>query len=200
MSQTDCHKATFVRIIFLYLESAVTTFLAYFISCLYIAGSHQMLRTGTSWHLQLLHFKARLALTFLKCVAIHILLISCLEFFISGRNCGEVFKGVQGVLDCQKTPDLDKSQWTVQTSAWGNENFPDSVLLEVECLVKSSYSFYSRTSLPTLISSLLWCLFQSLAPLAMWQLNNDSYARSADWKLFQMSCEPHWSNSVPPPS
>lgn len=104
MSQTDCHKAAFVRIIFLYLESAVTTFLAYFISCLYIAGSHQMLRTGTSWHLQLLHFKARLALTFLKCVAIHILLISCLEFFISGRNCGEVFKGVQGVLDCQKTP------------------------------------------------------------------------------------------------
>lgn len=120
MIDTNESKATFVRIIFLYLESAVTTFLAYFISCLYIAGSHQMLRTGTSWHLQLLHFKARLALTFLKCVAIHILLISCLEFFISGRNCGEVFKGVQGVLDCQKTPDLDKSQWTVQTSAWGN--------------------------------------------------------------------------------
>ena len=99
----------------------------------------------------------------------------------------------------KRAPDLDESLRTLPLDAWGDEYFPDSILLKEECLVKSCYSFYSPTSsLPTLISSPLWCLPQSLAPVAMWQVNNDSYAVSAEWRLFHMSCEPHWSHPVPP--
>lgn len=82
----------------------------------------------------------------------------------------------------------------MRLDAWGDEYFPDSILLKEECLVKSCYSFYSPTSLPTLISSRLWCLSQSLTPVAMWQVNNDSHAVRAEWGLFHISCEPQWSH------
>lgn len=129
-------------------------------------------------------FKARLLFTIVRTV-----LILCLSLSFRVDN---VVRSLEEFIMFSTVKRAQTSISPSELCLWmpeGDQCIPDSILLKEEHLVKSYYSFYSPTSLPTLISSLLWCLPQSIAPVEMWHVNNDSYAVSAEWSLFGIPSE-----------